>query len=90
MDASGQDGRESDPAPPHRHATADLPYLLRGIVPRRDAEDVGVQRHLHRRLQLPPVRARHAGVRAAAAQEHDDREQEAHAHAATEREIPHH
>jgi hypothetical protein len=64
-------------------------YLLRRIVPRRDAEHVGVQRHLHRRLQLPPVRARRAGVRAAAAQEHEGQEQDAHA-AAAERQRPHH
>ena len=37
-------------------------YLLRRIVARRHAEDVGVQRHVRRRLQLPPVPARHPGV----------------------------
>jgi hypothetical protein len=39
-------------------------HLLGSIVAVRQAEDVGVERHVRRRLRLPPVPARYPGDRA--------------------------
>uniref|UniRef100_A0A0A9EYF3 Uncharacterized protein n=1 Tax=Arundo donax TaxID=35708 RepID=A0A0A9EYF3_ARUDO len=65
--------------PRHDHRRARLVahrdvHLLRSIVPRRHAEDVGVERHIDGGLQLPPVLARHPGVgaRRRGGQEHGE------------------